>query len=181
MNHKQISFAFFAAILSSTTTFASGDAPKVKHQELHPAKRYSGNTPIDMTHGIPFNNGTFGLPNAEHEAWAHAPTIVPGLSEKIYPFADRKRFVEALEDRLQFFKAAIWNWQQTSEITKPEAIEYSKAAIDHLQPFVEKLADATKRAAKVGQDEWDGAQAEARKAMVDVYGLYTRLHHNVAR
>lgn len=180
---KKSLFAFVLVAASMTlahSSFASEEGPPaVPEKPMHPATRYSGASPIDLTHGLPFNNGTFGLPNKEYESWAQGPYLAVGVSAKTYPYVAKNEFVNGMKDRLAFFSAAIYNWQQKSDITKPEAVEYAKNAIATIEPKLDAARDALSKAEGAGSGDWDRAQDDARKAMASLLGTYYQLHHNV--
>jgi hypothetical protein len=170
-------------LLSAPGALAAGGGhvPQQEPVKLQPAKRYSGNSPIDRRNGTPFSNGTFGLPNPTYEEWAKAPTIVPGVSEKTYPFQQKKKFVAGVRESLQFIEHAIWNWEQTSPDTKPEAVEYSKASIEKMKPLLERARETLAAAKSASRSEWDQAQADSRQALIDLRVEYAGLHKNVRR
>lgn len=181
MNSKQILMSFLCAIALATPSLslASGAPKEVPQQQLGPATRYSGSTPIDLSHGLPFNNGTYGERNTEYEEWAKAPIAAPAMSEKPYPYLSKKDFINAINENIRFFEAAIFNWEQTSETTLQEAKDYSKEALTTLQPAVEKLKDATKIASSAGSSDWSQAESQARQALLETRGVYQGLHKNV--
>lgn len=151
------------------------DAPVV-----HPSTHYSGSSAIDLSHGLSFNNGTFGLRNPDYEKWAQGPYLAVGISDKTYPYSNKDSFVTGMADRIAFFETAMANWDQTTPDTKPEAIEYAKNAKQTIGPRLDKVKDAYKSAKSAGSGSWDNAQAEARRALADLLGAYYQLHKNVA-
>lgn len=171
----------FAALLTSQTVFAAGGAHLADKpaKELRPALRFSGSAPIDLQNGIPFNNGTFGLPNPEIEKWASAPMIVPGVADLPYPYHWKKHFIRGLEDNIHFAEVAIQNWKNVTDDTKPEAKEYSEKAIAALEPQLKRLKEATRAAKSASKGDWDKAQADARQALIDMRLTYSSLHHNI--
>jgi hypothetical protein len=170
------------ALTCSSAALAAGGGPKLSESKpLSPATRYSGDSPIDLTNGIPFNNGTFGLPNEEYEAWRDAPTVVPGMSEKTYAFESKATFVQAMEESAVFIEHAIWNWERTSSETLPEAAEYSKNAAETMRPLLKNYRDTIKKVSKAGRSDWDQMQAEGRRAVSNLRGTYSQLHKNVSR
>lgn len=175
-----VSFAALLTVALSSAAFASEGAPAHEQKPLQPSKRYSGSSPVDLSNGLPFNNGTFGLRNSEYESWAKSKNIAVGVSEKMYPYAEKADFVRNVEERLFFYDQAIRNWNQTSEITKPEAIEYSKAAIQDITPRLDKAKQALKAANGAGSGDWEKAQFEAKRALLDLQGAYYQMHRNPA-
>jgi hypothetical protein len=163
---------------AGSTEADSGHGPKIEKPVLKPATRYSGNSPIDLTNGMTFNNGTFGLPNEAYEEWAKSNLVVPGLSEKTYPFTQKADFIRGMEESVQFIEAAIENWKQTSADTKPEAVEYSKKAVETLTPLLEKTREAIVTAKKIGKGDWEKAQSSARQTLIDARVAYWQLHKN---
>jgi hypothetical protein len=190
--------AFSAFLLTSQLAFAVGPQHKEEaahHRDhtvppeaamvvkpLQPATRYSGRTPVDLTNGLPMNNGTYGLPNKSYEAWAEAPTVTPNVSDKTYPYARKDAFVAGLNESASFVKSALHNWDYSinhpTEVTKPEVIEYAKASINTMKPLLEKFEKALSDANGAGKSDWDNAQTNARKALVELRGQYSQLHHN---
>ena len=171
----------FAAFFTSQSVFATGGAHGVdlEPKALEPATRYSGSSPIDTKNGIPFNNGTFGLPNPVYEKWAAAPIIVPGNVDLPYPYSWKSNFIRELEENIRFAETAIRNWKTVTENTKPEAQEYAQKAIASLEPQLQRLKEATRAAASASQSNWDKAQADARQALIDMRLTYSSLHHNI--
>jgi hypothetical protein len=146
---------------------------------LEPATRYSGATAIDLSNGIPFNNGTYGLPNAAYEEISKSLTAV-GISEKPYVYERRDGFLSAYADRLAFFETALVNWSHKSEYTKPEAVDYGKEATGVITPRLEKAKQAYATANHASESNWADAQNEARHALVDLQAAYYGLHRNPA-
>lgn len=171
----------FAALFISQTVFAAGGAHLADKpsRELQPALRFSGSAPIDLRNGIPFNNGTFGIPNPEIQKWASAPMIVPGVADMPYPFEWRNHFIRGLEDNIHFAESAIQNWKNVTDETKPEAKEHSEKAIAALEPQLQRLRDATRAAKSASKSDWDKVQADARQALIDMRLTYSSLHHNI--
>ena len=150
-----------------------------------PATRFSGRTPIDLSAGIPFNNGTYGAPNPDYQIWAETPSYRPNVSEKAYPFARKDDFVSGLRESEDFVKTAIWSWNNSiahpTEVTKPEVLEYAKASVATMQPLLDKLSAAISKADSASEGSWTSAESDARKALVDARGTYAGLHKNVLR
>lgn len=171
----------FAALLTSQKVAAAGGAHLADKppKTLAPATRISGSTPIDMNNGIPFNNGTFGMPNPEFEKWASAPLIVPGVADLPYPYSWKRNFVRGLEENITFAETAINNWKNVTADTKPEAKEYAERAIAALEPQLQRLKEATRAAISASKNDWDNAQAEARQALIDMRLAYSSLHRNI--
>lgn len=194
----------FSIVVSSAVTFVTSAAfavgssntePKKHHRDhsvppeaamqekpLQPATRYSGRTPIDLKHGLPFNNGTYGLPNKDYEVWAQSPVIRPNVSERTYPYARQDAFVNGLKESADFINVAVQYWQDSidhpTEVTKPEVLEYAKSSIATMKPVLEKFDKAVSEAKGAGRDDWETAQTNARKAMVELRETYSQLHRN---
>ncbi|MES2855450.1 MAG: hypothetical protein V4692_06295 [Bdellovibrionota bacterium] len=171
----------FVQVLSGLAFASGGHGPTMHEQELHPSPIYNGNSPIDLSHGLFFNNGTFGLPNAEIEEWAKLPVVFPGISEKGYSYdskAQRESLIREAKFQLDWGHAAIANYESTSADSRPEAIEHSKAAIAKLDPPLERLEAAIGKLKSAGKSDWDGAQAEVRRAIIDLRMAYTQMHKN---
>lgn len=166
-------------LLFSLSALAAGGPRTGEKKKLEPAKIYSGSTPIDPSHGVPFNNGTFGAQNPNYESWAQAQAAVPGVSEKTYPFSDKNRFITGLRESADFVRAAVFNWEQTSPETKEEAKAYSQQAVSTLKPILAKFDDAIKAAASAGSGDWESAQGNARKLLAELRGTYSQLHRNI--
>lgn len=168
------------AVGSSMFGLAAPAASGLKQEpiRLEPAKRYSGSVPIDLSNGLPMNNGTFGLPNSEYQVWGDAPMIAPGVSEKTYPYAAKRDFINSLDENLRFMKTALANWEEKGKKTLPEAVEYSNSALEKIKPLVEKAEDAFNQARDADQSAWQQAQARARDALLVFWGTYRDLHRN---
>lgn len=166
--------------LISVSALASGEhVPQDHKRPLGPSSRYSGGTPIDLSNGLTGSNGTYGLPNKEYEEWATAPLDFPGLSQKDYPYNNKKEFIQSIDEQIMWGTHAIANYKQTSAETKPEAVEYSKQAIEALTPALERLKEARSKVKGAGESEWQSAQSNAKKAVLDLRGAYTQMHKNV--
>lgn len=166
--------------LISVSALASGEhVPQDHKRPLGPASRYSGDTPIDMSNGLTGANGTYGLPNKEYEEWATAPVDFPGLSQKEYPYSNKSKLVQSIDEQVMWGSHAIANYKQTSADTKPEAVEYSKQAIETLTPALERLKEARSKVKGAGEKDWQSAQAEAKRAVLDLRAAYTQMHKNV--
>jgi hypothetical protein len=166
--------------LSGTRVLANEEEYKAPiTKKLGPAKKYNGATPTDLSNGLIFNNGTYGLPNDEYESWSSEKTVAAGMSSKAYPYAAKLRFVTNLEERLTFFDAAIWNWSRSSADTKPEAIEYAKASTETISPKLEKARKALTAAKGANPSDWANVETEARQSFLDLQSTYYSLHRNV--
>ena len=171
----------FVALFSASIALASGGGGAAFEQrtDLQPATRFSGGTPIDLSHGLLFNNGTYGARNPDVDAWTTTPLIVPGVSERTYTFEQKAHFVSGLQESADFVATAIWNWQQTSSITKPEAAEFSKEAAAKMQPLLDKFKGVISSTRSAGKGDWEKAQIDARRALIDLRVTYAQLHNNV--
>ncbi len=157
-------------------------AAALEEKPLQPATRYSGRTPIDLKNGLKMNNGTYGAPNADYEAWASQPSVVPNVSEKTYPYHAKGEFIKGVNESAEFVEHAIWNWERSiahpTEVTKPEVLEYAKASVNTMKPILEKFKKAVSDAKGANSGSWDEAQNNARKALVELRGSYAQLHNN---
>lgn len=176
--------ALVAAIAVPAFGESEGKGPREPHlpkstaAQLGPSERYSGWTPVDMKNGLLFNNGTYGLPNADYEQFATEWTM-PGMSAKAYTFQQKDTFVDALEERIIFFDAAVFNWKNLSEQTKPEARDYAKKALETIEPLIGQLRDAKSKAASASESKWSDAQADARRVLGQIRTAYMQMHKNV--
>lgn len=153
--------------------------PKANPAPTEPSKTYSGHQPIDVNHGITFNRGTYGAPNPEIEAWAKNSTWAVGLSERPYPYADKVHFITTLNERIQHFEHAVWNWGRKTEKTKPEVVEYAEKATAEITPRIEAARKAWKAAKSAGKSDWEKAQDEAKRSFLELQSYYYSLHRNV--
>ena len=155
--------------------------PKPRPATTQPSRLHSGNTPIDLSHGTLWNNGTYGQPNPEIAIKGQNSTWAVSLSEVDYTYEQKARFVGSLGERLDFYDVAMREWGQTSEITKPEAAEYSKKAVAELGPRLEKAREAWKTAKGANSKSWTEASGNAKRAFVELQSAYYQLHKNVRR
>ncbi|MES2963583.1 MAG: hypothetical protein V4760_06805 [Bdellovibrionota bacterium] len=168
--------ALILAVSFSVVSFAS-DGPKMAHKPLEPAKRYSGQTPIDLSNGLPGNNGTYGLPNHAYEAWAKSKKIAPSLNDAAYPYDMKKSLIESLDEQILWGESAIANWKNNSS-SKAEVGAYAKQATETMDPLLAKLKDATKSVKGAGTGDWSNAEAGARRAAAEFRAGYRSLHRN---
>ncbi len=176
---KSVCVFSFIALL---TPFASGkDHPPIPEaKKLEPATRYSGHTPIDLTNGIPFNNGSYGRQNAKYEKWSTAPTVAPGVSDLTYPYTERADFIAGCEENAKFVENAIFNWRQPPTAnTNPAAKEYRDRAAAAMQPLLDRFMETLRSAKSAGKGEWEKAQSDTRHALAELRANYTNLHKNV--
>ena len=178
--------AFFFAILFllvlAPGAIASGSEHlnPVKAKPLQPAKAYHGRTPIDISNGLLFNNGTYGAPNPAYEKFAQGQkTLFPGINDSPYPYALRESFVSGLMEAAQFVDDAIFNWRMVSPITKPEAKEYGERAAATMEPVLSQFREIIAQAKVSSQTDWDKVQADARNSLGRVRAAYSELHKNV--
>ena len=153
--------------------------PKKDVPTTNPSNAYSGNSPIDMTHGLGFNNGTFGQPNTEYEKWSQSSTWAVSLAERPYSFDQKDRFIKTLDERIVHYEHAIWNWARVSEITKPEVKEYKEKSTADIKPRLERARQAWKSAKSSGKGDWEKNQDEAKRAFLELQSFYSSLHKNV--
>jgi hypothetical protein len=171
-------FVFALGLIVASTSFAIEREPEDHPPVLQPATQYSGNTPIDLSNGILFNNGTFGRENPEYEAWAKSEMIVAGLSERPYSYAQKPGFITTMKDNIVWGESAIRNWKATTN-EFPDALAYAKAAVEKMQPELDKFKAAVDKASGANQGSWASAEADARRALIDFRLAYTQMHKNV--
>ncbi len=155
--------------------------PKARPATTHPSAHHSGNTPIDLSHGVLWNNGTYGQPNPEIAMKGTSSTWAVSLAEIDYGYESKARFIGSLGERLDFYDVAMKEWNKTSEITKPEVAEYSKNAVSELGPRLEKARQAWKQAKGANAKSWAEASNNAKRAFVELQTAYYQLHKNVRR
>lgn len=167
--------------IASVSLASGGHGPVTHEQELSPSATYNGNTPTDLSHGLLFNNGTFGLANPSIEEWAKIPVVFPGISEKSYEYdskAQRKGLIREANYQVSWGRAAIMNYGAVSADTRPEAVAHAKHAIEVIEAAVNRLEDATDKLEGAGRGDWDTAQADVRRAIVNFRLAYTQMHKN---
>jgi hypothetical protein len=178
------STAIALLLLAASVSFANEghDPTKGHEQKLGPAPIYNGNTPIDRSHGLLFNNGTFGLPNDSIEEWARTPVLFPGISEKNYAYEScdqREKLIREAGFQVEWGHAALRNYETVSADSRPEAIEHSKKAIQTLEPSLTRLETALDKLKDAGAKDWESAQGDLRRAITDFRLAYTQMHKNV--
>ncbi len=154
-------------------------SPKPAAALTNPAKAYSGGTPIDMSHGLGFNNGTFGQTNDEYAKWGQSSTWAVSLAERPYSFEQKDRFIQTLDERIMHYEHAVWNWARVSATTKPEVKVYAETATTEIKPRIERARQMWKAAKSSGQGDWEKNQDEAKRAFLELQSYYTSLHKNV--
>jgi len=175
--------AMFSLVMTAKSFAGSGAGgpgahytPPKEGPKLQPAQIYSGQSPIDLSNGIFFNNGTFGAPNPEYEAYKAEPHWAVGLIDRTYGFSEKAKFAKILNERIQFHEHAVWNWGRVSERTKPEVIEYAKAISGEIQPLIDRARSALKQAESASEKGWLEAQAEAKQAYIALQAFYREKH-----
>ncbi|MDX9731568.1 MAG: hypothetical protein RBT63_07340 [Bdellovibrionales bacterium] len=173
--------ATLALTAVSTTTLAAGGhfSPKAKPAPTAPSDAYSGDSPIDASHGAFFSKGTFGQRNAQYEEWAQAKPWAVSLAEKPYSYEQKDRFIATLDERIQHYEHAVWNWARKTEITKPEVAEYASKATEEIKPRIERARAAWKKAKSAGRSDWEAAQEDAKRVFLELKSFYSSLHRNV--
>lgn len=164
--------------LNALAEMKKGEEPTYQDKPLKPATRYSGSTPIDLSNGLLFNNGTYGIRNSEYEAWAKAPAVVAGLSTRPYSYVQRKSFITTLREQIAWGEASIANWKSTSN-EYPDAVAYAKGAEEKMQPLLDHLKSETDKADGANESEWQGAESASRRALIDFRIAYMQMHKNV--
>lgn len=170
--------AFTSALIVASTSFATEREPEDHPPVLQPATQYNGNTPIELKNGLLFNNGTYGQPNPDYEAWAKSEMIVAGLSERPYSYAQKPAFIGTMKENIVWGESAIRNWKATTN-EFPDALAYAKAAVEKMQPELDKFRAAVDKASGANQGSWANAEADARRALIDFRVAYTQMHKNV--
>ncbi len=172
---------FASGILALTLSSAANALerePKPENKVLQPATRYSGSTPIDLSNGLLFNNGTYGVRNEDYEAWAKAATLVAGLSERNYSYTQKPQFVTVMKEQVRWGDAAITNWKNTTN-EYPDAVPYAKAAVEKMLPTLNKMRSATEAADSANENAWASAESDARRALIEFRVSYMQMHKNV--
>ena len=171
-------FVFALGLIVSVSSFAKEREPDDRAPVLQPATKYNGDTPIELKNGLLFNNGTYGARNPDYEAWAKSATIVAGLAERPYAYAQKASFVATLNENIVWGETAIRNWKATSN-EFPDALAYSKAAVEKMQPELDKFKSAADKASGAGESAWTGAESDARRAVIEFRIAYMQLHKNI--
>ncbi len=141
-----------------------------------PSKTYSGDTPIDRSNGLFFNQGTYGGSNLDYENWAKTQTIAVGVSEAAYPYEHKDSFVKNMRERVDFFQAALSGLARKVEVEKPEITEYIKTTTELLKPKVERAEEALKKAKSANDKNWSEASEEMKTALLDLQNTYYAQH-----
>lgn len=183
-----LSLAFFSA---GVTALAHEDhekeetgghqfVPKPQKAPTVPAARYSGATPIDETNGIAMNSGTYGNRNPDYESWASGSTWAVSLSEREYNYDQKDRFISTLDERIRNFELAVWNYSRvTDTVSKPEGKAHAEKAAADLNPRIEKARDAWSKAKSSNRGDWESAQANAKRAFIELQSFYYGMHKSV--
>ncbi len=156
----------------------ASEAGRIEHRDdrLSPVSlHYNGSVPIDLDHGLCGNNGTFGLADPEYESLRTAALTAPGLLAAPYEYRFRSHFLSGYAERIAFFDEAIHNLNEKTELTKPEAAEFSHQAAAQLTSLLEQAKKSFASAKSAGANEWMAAQAQARDALNALLGTYTTL------
>jgi hypothetical protein len=165
-------------VFVAPSAFSTEREPEDRPPVLQPATKYSGNTPIELKNGLLFNNGTYGKPNPDYEAWAKSAMIVAGISERPYTYAQKKGFITTLNENVIWGESSIRNWKATTS-EFPDALAYSKAAVEKMQPELDKFKSAVDKASGAGESDWANTESGARRALIDFRIAYMQLHKNV--
>lgn len=153
--------------------------PKPHAPLTAPAAHYSGATAVDRTNGNFFNVGTYGLPNAGYEQWAKSSTWAVGLAEQPYPYDQKDGFIKTLDERIQHYENAVWNYERVTDISKAEGKAHAEKAAAELKPRIEKARTAFSKAKSAGRGDWESAQNEAKKSFLELQSFYYGMHKNV--
>lgn len=162
---------FFFSFLVEAATL-----PEKPAREWQPADRYSGSTPIDLTHGMNFNRGTFGLPNHNVEAFAQAKSMLPYLSAIPYPYERKNDFLNGYSKWLRFLRHARANWERA---LKDDPGEYDKLApaIDLMKESIAKTEDTFKRLRRGKKTSWAQLEAEGRLQLLAALKAYSAVRN----
>ena len=153
--------------------FANEAAHQAGNDDSKPATRYSGSTPIDLSRGLPFNNGTYGNRNPEYEAKANSGYTSPGLRASPYTYQEQDQFVSKINALFPIYEDAISNLKSNKD-ERAEVKAYREQQRTDLETRLEAAKDATKKAGSANENEWNGAQENARKAFTDLQALLVR-------
>lgn len=141
--------------------------------DLQPATRYSGSAPIDLSHGLPFNNGTFGKRNFEYEALATSEYTAPGLSASPYTYKEQDRFVANIKALFPIYEDAIANLK-TNKDERADVTAYREQQRTDLEKRLEAAKEAVDKADSADESKWNSAQENARRAFADLQSLLVR-------
>lgn len=166
-------FVLISSFLFSVGVTAAGGTQQVDPNDSKPANRYSGSAPIDLGRGMPFNNGTYGNPNPEYEAQAVSGHTAPGLRATPYSYKEQKQFVSNIKALFPIYEDAIGNLKSNKD-EREEVKAYREQQRTELETRLEAAKDATKKASSANENEWSGAQENARKAFADLQSLLVR-------
>ncbi len=164
---------FISALLLSFSASASEGVHKAEDDDSRPATRYDGSTPIDLRRGLPFNNGTYGNRNAEYEVKATSGHTAPGLRASAYTYKEQNQFVSNIKALFPIYEEAISNLKSNKD-DRAEVKAYREQQRTDLETRLEAAKDATKKAGSANENEWNGAQENARKAFGDLQSLLVR-------
>ncbi len=153
--------------------------PAPRLPNANPSDHYSGNTPVNRKNGNFFNTGTQGAANEDYEKWATTPTWAVSLSERPYSYEQKKRFIATLDERIQHFETAVWNYSKVTDISKPEGKAHAEQASAELKPRIEKAREAWSKAKSAGRGEWEQLQNEAKRSFQELQSFYYGMHKNV--
>lgn len=166
-------FAATFILILSFSALASDPAHQKSGHDSAPAKRYSGNVPVDLGRGLPFNNGTFGTTNPQYEEQATGGYLAPGVRATPYTYAQRGMFVSKVKDLFPIYEEAIENLKQNKD-ERAEVKAYREQQLADLQKRLDAAKDSLKRADGANEGEWPGAQEQARQAFADLQSLLVR-------
>lgn len=161
-----------SVLFFSFNASAAGSAHKAE-DDTTPATRYSGSAPIDLGRGLPFNNGTFGNRNPEYEARANSGHTAPGIRATPYSYKEQDQFVANIKALFPIYEDAIANLKSNKD-ERAEVKAYRDQQRTDLETRLEAAKDAVKKADGANENEWSGAQENARKAFADLQSLLVR-------
>lgn len=164
---------FVVAMLFVTTSAFANEGAKSQPDNAQPAHRYSGSAPVDLSRGLPFNNGTWGKSNPEYEAQSQAGYLAPGIRATPYSYEQQGVFVSKIRDYYRTYEDAISNLKHNKD-QRAEVKAYREEMLKNLEARLDASKDATKKAASANENEWPQAQDNARKAFADLQALLVR-------
>lgn len=161
---------FGSMLVFGFNTFASEG---VHEETSKPATRYSGSAPIDLGRGLPFNNGTYGVANSEYESQAQSGYTAPGIRAAPYTYKEQAQFVKNIKALFPIYEDAIANLKANKD-ERAEVKTYREQQRGDLEKRLEAAKDAIKKADGANENEWSGAQENARRAFAELQSLLVR-------
>lgn len=161
-------------LFAASSAFANNSShSQTTHDNSQPAHRYSGSAPVDLSRGLPFNNGTWGKTNPEYEAQANSGYLAPGVRATPYSYKQQGEFVSKIKALYPIYEDAIHNLK-TNKDERAEVKAYREEMLKNLEARLDASKDATSKANSANENDWPAAQDNARKAFADLQGLLVR-------